>query len=272
MLRLKRLYCQTGPQGRMYGLKNLVRIVGVAAGLVIGTACLSLLLAAISFSGQVRSSAHPPTARTEIIVVFSGDPARFSAALGLLKNGSGRRILVVGQDNGAEIEAARAADPALIECCVDHDSRSQNTAQDAHNARNWILKNRFKSAILVTSTYHMPRAKLEFQRASPQTYLQSFGITSESVNVRRFWDEPRVARPFLLEFLKYAPRFVLGELEPTDSLLIRNIYHFLSKLNSRVLVTYLMFTLTLATLAVALLIWKVQHFGGSAGRRGRGRN
>jgi uncharacterized SAM-binding protein YcdF (DUF218 family) len=64
---------------------------------------------------------------------------------------------------------------------------------------------RYRSLIIVTSDYHMPRAMLELRavlRPSDFT-LQSYATPTEALRGRRWWRSPSAARLMVVEYSKY---------------------------------------------------------------------
>jgi uncharacterized SAM-binding protein YcdF (DUF218 family) len=52
----------------------------------------------------------------------------------------------------------------LVSCCVDLGSESVDTRSNADEAQRWLSRRKFKSLRLVTSDWHMRRARYEFGR------------------------------------------------------------------------------------------------------------
>ena len=124
-------------------------------------------------------------------------------ATDLLKNGFGQRLLIVGQDNGVEIETMRSENQALFECCVMIDNRSRNTAEDAFLAQNLILRTRSQSLILVTTSFHVPRAKKELRRLLPEIQITPYGVSAGFLEVQNILRDPNVGPAFLSQYLKF---------------------------------------------------------------------
>jgi uncharacterized SAM-binding protein YcdF (DUF218 family) len=58
----------------------------------------------------------------------------------------------------------------LVDCCVDLGSESVDTRSNAEEAKRWLDKHRYKSLRLVTSDWHMRRARYEFRRVMKGKY------------------------------------------------------------------------------------------------------
>jgi uncharacterized SAM-binding protein YcdF (DUF218 family) len=59
----------------------------------------------------------------------------------------------------------------LLQCCVDLGSESVDTRSNAEEAGRWLSKRGFHSLRLITSDWHMRRARYEFNRALGKQYL-----------------------------------------------------------------------------------------------------
>ncbi len=55
-------------------------------------------------------------------------------------------------------------------CCVDLGSESVDTRSNAEEAQRWLAKRRYKSLRLITSDWHMRRARYEFRKVLGSDY------------------------------------------------------------------------------------------------------
>jgi uncharacterized SAM-binding protein YcdF (DUF218 family) len=161
------------------------------------------LLGFIYFIGQVQAADRARPRRADAIVVFSGEPKRVEVSTHLLARGFARHLIIVGQDNGDEIARMRAANKALFACCVKIDQRSVNTAEDAKLAKDLLRKTRVRSLILVTSSFHMPRAKRELTRQVPEMRIFPVGIADDFYRIGDIVKSPEVGSAFLSQYLLY---------------------------------------------------------------------
>jgi uncharacterized SAM-binding protein YcdF (DUF218 family) len=106
--------------------------------------------------------------RTDAIVVLTGGPGRIQRGLDHLERGDARRLLVSGVDPSVRVEELASLQDAprhLFECCVDLGKDAVDTRSNAAEAARWLERQRFASVRLVTSDWHMPRARFELERA-----------------------------------------------------------------------------------------------------------
>ena len=85
----------------------------------------------------------------------------------LLAAGEGKRLLIAGADPSVrKVDLVRrlGARQKMFDCCVDLGSESVDTRSNAEEAKRWIERRRYKSVRLVTSDWHMRRARYEFNR------------------------------------------------------------------------------------------------------------
>lgn len=146
------------------------------------TAIVSLLAIAIAatavgffgFLGQLRGTEAKPPRKADGIVVLTGGASRVSDAMELLADGYGRRLLISGvhpASGASDISRSLPDNQSLLNCCVDLDRSAVNTRSNAAETRRWARERGFKSLIVVTSNYHMPRAIVELSHAMPDITL-----------------------------------------------------------------------------------------------------
>ena len=113
-------------------------------------------------------------AHTDGIVAFTGGPDRVETALRLLAAGRADRLLLSGIGGGAELaELARRAgvDPLPLAGRVTIDRSAASTRSNATDTADWARSNGIHSLLVVTASYHMPRAITELARALPEVEL-----------------------------------------------------------------------------------------------------
>jgi uncharacterized SAM-binding protein YcdF (DUF218 family) len=179
-------------------------LVGVCAGVA----------GFVLFAEQVRQLAHAPltTPKADGIVVLTGDQARISTGARLLMQGHARRLLISGVhpatrvpiELSRQIGGSEAWREAVIKCCIDLGRDAQNTSGNADEARQWQSTHGFRSLIVVTSSYHMPRSLTEFARAMPDTRLVPVPVASSRVlQFHSWWTHWPTARLLAGEYVKF---------------------------------------------------------------------
>ena len=175
---------------------------------VIGV-CLAVAVFAGGFLWFVRAvpvTEAAPAHNAEGIVVLTGAAFRINDALDLLAAGRGKRLLITGVNpltRSREISSLMPEHRRWFTCCVDIDHSATNTIENAIETRRWVKTRGFKSLIVVTSNFHMPRAMAELAHQLPDVTLEPFPVVSDRVRVEAWWSNPSTARLLFFEYLKY---------------------------------------------------------------------
>jgi uncharacterized SAM-binding protein YcdF (DUF218 family) len=142
----------------------------------------------------------------DAIVALTGGDARLAKAMDLLANGRGRRLLISGvhQDVTRDQLYLQIGGPrALFDCCVDMGLGADSTIGNAEEAAVWAKGNGYKTIILVTAAYHMPRSKLEMAAAMPDVRLIAQPVFPEVLETQAWWTDRLSATVILVEYTKY---------------------------------------------------------------------
>ncbi|MDB5632552.1 MAG: hypothetical protein JWR49_1407 [Tardiphaga sp.] len=180
----------------------------VRAAIVVAFA-LGFLFGAIGFVGflsQLRSGELKPSSNADGIVVLTGGSSRVSDAMELLANGYGKRLLISGvhPTNGlSDISRTLPDSQRLLACCVDLDRSAVNTRSNAVETRRWVHERGFRSLIVVTSNYHMPRAIVELSHEMPEIELIPFSVIGDKWRDEPWWTSGPTLRLLLSEYAKY---------------------------------------------------------------------
>ena len=138
--------------------------------------------------------------------MLTGGPFRIGDALDLLAAGRGRRLLISGVNpltRSREIASLVPEHQRWFNCCVDLEHSSTNTIGNALETRRWVEGRKFKSLIVVTANFHMPRAMVELAHQLPDVTLVPYAVVSDKVKVETWWENSETARLLFLEYLKY---------------------------------------------------------------------
>ncbi|GLR89313.1 YdcF family protein [Bradyrhizobium iriomotense] len=167
--------------------------VGAAAGFV-------------AFLSQMRGAELAPDHKADGIVVLTGGSSRVSDAMELLAAGYGRRLLISGvhpTSTVSDISRTLPENQSYMRCCVDLGRYAVSTRGNAAETRRWAHERGFKSLIVVTSNYHMPRALVEFSHAMPEITLIPFAVVGDKWREEPWWTSSSTLRLLLSEYVKY---------------------------------------------------------------------
>src|SRR5580658_5235244 len=172
-------------------------------------AALILVALAYGLSFVLWVSLLPPTPDVKPdadgIVVLTGGGPRLDTAVALFEGGVGKRLLIsgVGATTTREMVKDVAHGGARFDCCADIGYAAQDTRGNAVEAAEWAHDNGFKSLVIVTARYHMPRALNEFGRAMPNVRLEPYAVDQGSIDLSGWWRHPQTTLLLNREYVKY---------------------------------------------------------------------
>ena len=166
------------------------------------------LIGLFVFADRVRGYApSQEPARADAIVALTGpSPERINAAIRLLEQDKGERLLISGVNREVRRQELRALTPGssrLFNCCVDLGFEALDTIGNAQEIAAWADAKNYDSLIVVTSDYHMPRALTEIRAAAPGVELTPYAVETPSLDNSRWWRAAVTARRMTLEYVKY---------------------------------------------------------------------
>ena len=195
---------------------GLLRRLGVATIALCFIGAIGLAAGFLWFVWQLPGEEVILSADADGIVVFTGGASRTSDAIELLAAGRGKRLLISGANratNSNEISRLNPDFARFAKCCVDFD-HSLNTLGNAVETRRWAEKRNIRSLIVVTSSYHMPRAMAELAHQLPDVRLVSFPVVSERLRSEPWWSNAATARLIVTEYLKFVFAHLRMRLNP----------------------------------------------------------
>ncbi len=160
----------------------------------------------VGFLSQLRGTEVKPPRDADGIVVLTGGSSRVSDAMELLAAGYGKRLLISGvhpTSAVSDISRTLPDNQSLLGCCVDLDRSAVNTRSNAAETRRWVHERGFKSLIVVTSNYHMPRAIVELSHAMPDIALIPFAVVGDKWRDEPWWTSGTTVRLLISEYVKY---------------------------------------------------------------------
>ncbi len=186
----------------MKGIARALRSVGLLGIL----ATLAWLVGLVIFVETLEQPRSPDSARADGIIVLTGGADRIEDGIRLLETGRGRRLLISGVNVQVTAEQLRRTWPGhelAFECCIDLDFRARNTIENARESAQWVRKNVFRSILLVTASYHMPRARLEFAEVLPGIEIVPYPVVPDRSRLEDWWREPVLLRLLAAEYTKF---------------------------------------------------------------------
>lgn len=196
------------PQGRRAGLFSRKGTLRWAARrlFVAAMLCGTLVFGGfLWFADTVTSLKAPEGVRADAIVVLTGGYLRIEQALGLLRDKAGKRLLISGahpSTTPSQIRKYTAASPDLFACCVDIGYDAIDTIGNANEINRWIQSHEYKTILVVTNNYHMPRSLHELRRTSPGTQFIAYPVVNSDLTRKAWFTEPDVLRTMLSEYGK----------------------------------------------------------------------
>jgi uncharacterized SAM-binding protein YcdF (DUF218 family) len=139
-------------------------------------ASLLLLLYSLGFvffAFTLGKPAPATAAGTDAAVVLTGGKGRIEHAVDVIRQGKAKRLLVSGADPSVtkgDLARRIPGSNGLLKCCVDLGSESVDTRSNAEETGRWLAAHRFKSFRLITSDWHMRRARYEFRKVLKGKY------------------------------------------------------------------------------------------------------
>src|SRR6202521_961723 len=182
------------------------RWLRAAVAMVLATAFVAAAIGFVGFLSQLRDAEMKPDRKADGIVVLTGGSSRVSDAMELLAAGYGKRLLISGvhpTNAPSDISRSLPDNQSLLSCCVDLDRSAVNTRSNAAETRRWAHERGFKSLIVVTSNYHMPRAIVELSHAMPDIALIPFAVVGDKWRDEPWWTSGATVRLLLSEYVKY---------------------------------------------------------------------
>ncbi len=151
------------------------------------------------------SKPPPEPHKADAIVALTGGELRVDRAAALLEQGLGKRLLISGVDLSAtKADIKRLAHGrGRFDCCADLGFVAADTRGNAQETADWVLTHDYRSLIVVTANYHMPRTLTEFTAAMPGVALQPYPVKPEDIDFVHWWRNPHTLRLLNGEYAKY---------------------------------------------------------------------
>ena len=167
-----------------------------------------LLLYAVGFSLFLSHLPAPyeGSAKADAIVALTGQGGRLGPAVSLLEQGDGQRLLITGVNRLTSRRALKAFlhGGDAFDCCADLGFAALDTIGNAQETARWVRAHGYRSLIVVTADYHMPRSLIEFAAQMPEVRLVPYPVAVDAPR-NLSWDAVKRLNG---EYVKYVASLV----------------------------------------------------------------
>jgi uncharacterized SAM-binding protein YcdF (DUF218 family) len=180
-------------------------------------ACSLVLAGFVAFSSLVSGNVGDDIRAGDAIVVLTGGDARIPEGVKLLAQGKGHRLLISGVNpvtTRSELAELAPNSKRWFRCCIDLGQEARDTIGNAAETKAWVKQRGFKSLVVVTSTYHMPRSLAELRRALPDVAFIPYPVRPRNLHLDEWWSHQGSLQLLAMEYMKFVPalgRCVLAE-------------------------------------------------------------
>ena len=134
---------------------------------------LIYVLGFMLFAFTLGRPAPAGAAATDAAIVLTGGPGRIEHGVDVVREHEAKRLLVAGVDPSVtkpDLARRIPGSGPWLACCIDLGSESVDTRSNAEEAGRWLARGKYKSVRLITSDWHMRRARYEFQKVLGSKY------------------------------------------------------------------------------------------------------
>lgn len=149
------------------------------------TIILTLIMVGVIVESFIHNDSEKPEDSDVIVVLGGGDQGRMKRAADLYESGYANKVIVtpVGDRYNTEELTNIARHYGIEEEDIIVDSESTSTYTNAQRTIEIMDENNFESAMIVTSDYHVKRAKIIFDRlkdgSKSFTYIASGNLEGD---------------------------------------------------------------------------------------------
>lgn len=192
-----------------------------ATAIVVFLTFLAWLLGGVYFCRMVfqfadeRAVVVPAFPEKAGVAALTGGRNRIARGVELLEMGVGSRLLISGVQKGTTFAQIAAREDVHLKegQAVDLGYQATDTVGNALEIKAWVNEHQLERLAVVTSFYHIPRARLELERFLPALNMRFYAVKTPFV-LREWWKSPRSFGFLMAEYTKflvvYAQYKVLG--------------------------------------------------------------
>lgn len=159
----------------------------------------------LHFADSITTLKPPLEPKADAIIVLTGGYQRIDQAVELLRTGAGNRLLISGAHpttTPSQIRKLTQSPANLFNCCVDIGYDAIDTIGNAREAAKWIHTKGYKSVLVVTNNYHMPRSLAELKYVDPGTDFIPYPVVNSDLKTKNWFTDPNALRTMIYEYAK----------------------------------------------------------------------
>jgi uncharacterized SAM-binding protein YcdF (DUF218 family) len=182
-------------------------------------AALALGLGFLAFANGLPRAEIQLNTSADGIVVLTGGASRIVDAVDLLAAKRGKRLLISGVNPNTthgELIRKNPEFERMLVGRIDLGRAAMNTIGNAMETANWVRANKFRSLIVVTSGWHMPRALIEIAHELPDVKLVPYPVISDRMRDQPWWSDAATVRLLAVEYVKYLATFARVRFNPAS--------------------------------------------------------
>lgn len=159
----------------------------------------------IYFANKIADMNANKNIKADGIVALTGGRNRIKEGIKELNRNNGELLFISGVAKHISLEqilkrnnvTGASKDKIVL------DYKSFNTNENAVETAKWVNKKNYKSIKLITSSYHMPRSLLEFERAMPEVEIIPHPVHSDYVKREKWWTFSGTTGFIAVEYTKF---------------------------------------------------------------------
>eukprot|EP01037_Dinobryon_pediforme_P007391 gene7391-7457_t len=201
-----------------------ILMIGLALAMVTGLMSRMIVFRFVGFVRTAKSfegQSFMKMAVADGVAVLTGGQDRLSEGVEVLASGHARRLLISGVNPNTSASDLAHDVPKFktySECCIDLGYTAQNTIGNAEETRDWMRRHHFESLIVVTSSYHMPRALAELRHVMPGTLLIPHVALADGTRSDVYLMSSDDFRLYFVEYIKFLVAHLRFLLVPVEAL------------------------------------------------------
>jgi len=121
--------------------------------------------------------------KPDAVVVLTGGSNRVEEGLEIMAQHGCQNLFISGVNKNVsrhDILKRIQKNKSAKGCQLELGYKARNTHENAQEVIAWLKKKNYKSIVLVTAYYHLPRSILEFRSIAPNLKIQAYAVFPDS--------------------------------------------------------------------------------------------